>query len=223
MSPLEPNPKALAMNPTLLDAALRETLAWQESAPRVTTAKRSDAGRCIDVLTLAFAHDPAVRWLYPDPADYLHFFPQFAYAFGGAALGRHTAYLVNGCAAALWLPPGTHPDEALLRDLIHRSAPAKNRDAAFDLFNQMDRYHPQEPHWHLPLIGVDPAHQRRGYGSALLRHALRKCDEQRALAYLEATSPDNVALYERHGFTVVGVIQAKDSPPLFPMLRKPAA
>ncbi len=42
----------------------------------------------------------------------------------------------------------------------------------FSMFEQMDALHPQEPHWHLPLIGVDPAHQGKGIGSALLSHIL---------------------------------------------------
>jgi ribosomal protein S18 acetylase RimI-like enzyme len=191
--------------------------------PPITTAARAEAGRSIAVLTLAFSNDPAARWMYPDGAEYLHYFPQVVHAFGGGAFGRNTAYVVNGCAAALWLPPGTHPDEDSLAQLIRRSAPVRRQDTVFELFDQMDRYHPREPHWHLPLIGVDPGRQRRGYGSALLRHGLRKCDEQQTIAYLEATSPENVALYERHGFVVIGVIQAHDSPPIYPMLRKPAA
>jgi GNAT superfamily N-acetyltransferase len=217
-----------ALNRTVLRAALHDPSAGPDPVThrvlperRVTTAARADAGRYIDVLTLAFSNDPAARWMYPDPAEYLHYFPQFVHAFGGGAFGLRTAHVLHGRAAALWLPPGAHPDEELLSDLIHRSAPAERRDELYSVFDQMERFHPREPHWHLPLVGVDPAHQRRGYGSALLRHALRGCDEQRLPAYLEATSPENVELYERHGFAVVGVIQAKDSPPVFPMLRKP--
>jgi ribosomal protein S18 acetylase RimI-like enzyme len=91
----------------------------------------------------------------------------------------------------------------------------------FSMFEQMDAYHPGEPHWHLPLIGVDPASQNRGIGSALQRHVLDQCDRQQLLAYLEATSPRNVPLYERHGFEALGSIQVADSPPIVPMLRKP--
>ena len=95
------------------------------------------------------------------------------------------------------------------------------RDAVFSMFEQMDAYHPREAHWHLPLIGVDPAHQGKGVGSALLRHVLNACDGQKLPAYLEATSARNVALYERHGFDALGRIQVADSPPVVPMLRKP--
>jgi GNAT superfamily N-acetyltransferase len=42
--------------------------------------------------------------------------------------------------------------------------------------DQTDDFHPKGPHWYLPLIGVDATKQGRGYGSALLRHALERCD-----------------------------------------------
>jgi ribosomal protein S18 acetylase RimI-like enzyme len=83
----------------------------------------------------------------------------------------------------------------------------------------MAGYHPAEPHWYLPLIGVDPTHQNRGYGSALLRHALLQCDRDHVAAYLESSNPANIPLYERHGFTVLGTIQVGSSPPITPMLR----
>jgi GNAT superfamily N-acetyltransferase len=91
----------------------------------------------------------------------------------------------------------------------------------FAMFEQMDAFHPQEAHWHLPLIGVHPAHQGKGIGAALLLHVLNACDDQKALVYLEATSPRNVPFYERHGFAALGSIQVADSPPVVPMLRKP--
>jgi ribosomal protein S18 acetylase RimI-like enzyme len=83
----------------------------------------------------------------------------------------------------------------------------------------MASYHPTEPHWYLPLIGVDPAYQGLGFGSALLRHALRQCDDDHVPAYLESSSPANIPLYERHGFVVLGTIQVGSSPPITPMLR----
>ena len=76
-------------------------------------------------------------------------------------------------------------------------------------------------HWYLPLLAVDCAHQGRGYGSALLRHGLERCDRDGLPAYLEASSPRNKPLYERHGFREIGVIQGGTSPPVWPMVRNP--
>jgi len=88
-------------------------------------------------------------------------------------------------------------------------------------FGQFEAYHPEEAHWYLPLIGVDPARQGHGYGSALLRHALARSDRDGVPAYLEATSPRNRALYERHGFAALGAIRVAGWPPVWPMLRRP--
>ncbi len=55
----------------------------------------------------------------------------------------------------------------------------------------------------------------------LLRHQLKICDRDGALAYLESSNPRNIALYERHGFEALGRIQAGTSPTMVPMLRKP--
>jgi ribosomal protein S18 acetylase RimI-like enzyme len=89
------------------------------------------------------------------------------------------------------------------------------------LLEQMARHHPDEPHWYLPLIGVDPAHQGKGLGGALMSYALERCDCDGTTAYLESTNPRNVSLYERHGFTAVGRIQVGTSPPIVPMVRRP--
>jgi ribosomal protein S18 acetylase RimI-like enzyme len=83
----------------------------------------------------------------------------------------------------------------------------------------MGKYHPQEPHWYLPLIGVDPAHQGKGFGSALLGHALEICDRDHLPAYLESSNPLNIPLYRRHGFELLDTLQVGSSPPVFPMLR----
>jgi ribosomal protein S18 acetylase RimI-like enzyme len=58
-------------------------------------------------------------------------------------------------------------------------------------------------------------------GAAMMRHALVQCDRDKKSAFLESSNRQNVSLYERHGFEVLGKIQVGTSPTLFPMLRKP--
>jgi GNAT superfamily N-acetyltransferase len=188
----------------------------------IRTATPADAERCLATLTLAFSGDPPCRWTWPDPRQYLEAFPRFARAFGGGAIEHGTANYYEGFSGvALWLAPGVAPDEASLMSVIEDTVAATRRDAMFSMFEQMGAFHPREAHWHLPLVGVDPAHQRKGIGAALLRPVLNACDRQKVLAYLEATSPLNVPLYERHGFEALCSIQVADAPPVVPMLRKP--
>jgi GNAT superfamily N-acetyltransferase len=188
----------------------------------IRTATAADAERSVAVLTLAFSGDPPCRWAWPDPQQYLEAFPRFARAFGGGAMAQGTANYYEGFSGvAWWLPPGAAPDEASLVQVIQDTVAAARRDAMFSMFEQMEAFHPRQAHWHLPLIGVDPAHQGKGIGAALLRHVLHACDSQKVLTYLEATSPRNVPLYERHGFEALGSIQVADSPPVVPMLRQP--
>jgi predicted acetyltransferase len=84
----------------------------------------------------------------------------------------------------------------------------------------MESHHPAEHHWHLPLIGVEPAKRRRGNAAALLPHALDRIDREGQIAYLELTNPANTPLYRQHGFEVAGTIQIDEMPPVFPMIRQ---
>jgi ribosomal protein S18 acetylase RimI-like enzyme len=85
----------------------------------------------------------------------------------------------------------------------------------------MDEIHPAEPCWHLAFVATDPVARGRGHGSALISHVLPRCDAEGCVAYLENTNPANTAFYRRHGFEVVGEIQAGAAPPMVGMLREP--
>jgi len=190
--------------------------------PSIRTASAGERRRLFDTLTAAFATDPAVRWMYAEPDRYYRYFPRFVHAVGGRAVEQGTAYCSDDYkGAALWLPPGVGPDEEPLAALLRTSVHAADRDAVFAVLDEMARYHPSEPHWYLPLIGVAPSHQGRGCGSALMRHALLRCDRDGLPAYLESSNARNVPLYQRHGFEVMGTIQVGSSPPIIPMLRPP--
>jgi GNAT superfamily N-acetyltransferase len=192
------------------------------TSPTVKIARASDEAAVIAVVTLAFSTDAPARWTWPEPHQYLRHFPTFIRAFGGQAFAHRSAYYVDGFAgAALWLPPNVQPDEEAMMALMQTTSSEAAQKDGLALFEQMARFHPSEPHWYLPLMGVDPSQQGKGYGAALMQHALLRCDRDHALAYLESTSPKSVPLYERHGFVRLGTIQVGTSPNLFPMLPKP--
>ena len=188
----------------------------------VHPATEAEQKAVIGVITLAFSGDPMARWAMSDPATYLTIMPEFARAFGGNGFAHGTVHLLEGAAAAaMWLPPGVHPESERMMELVERHVPGQKLPDMMHVFEQMDVYHPKEPHWYLPLIGVDPSCQGRGFGSALLRYALEQCDRAGLPAYLESSNPRNIPLYERHGFESIGSIQAGSSPTIVPMLRRP--
>lgn len=87
---------------------------------------------------------------------------------------------------------------------------------------KLEAGHPRKPHYYLPFIGVDPDWQGRGLGAALLAPVLQRCDRDRLPAFLEASTPRNRALYERHGFEVTEEFSLGSSaPPQWRMWREP--
>jgi ribosomal protein S18 acetylase RimI-like enzyme len=189
----------------------------------LNSLQTSNETRALTILTAAFADDPMIRWMYPNERQHLERFPQFARAFAGKAMELGTADVSeHHPAAALWLGPGVEPDEAAVVEILQRSVNPARLSAMFSILEQVSRFHPPEPHWYLPMIGVEPTGQGRGAGSVLLRKGLARCDRDGLPACLEATSSRSVPLYERFGFKAVGQIQAGTSPVIIPMIRPPS-
>jgi ribosomal protein S18 acetylase RimI-like enzyme len=188
----------------------------------VKTAKVSDEASIIDIIVLALSSDPVMRWLYPEPHNYLRHFPSLIRSYGGKAFENTGAYYMDGYSGAeLWLRPNVYQDAEALIIMLKNTVSEQNQEALMAMLKQMEHFHPKEPHWYLSFLGVDPAKQNYGFGSALLKHALLQCDQDSKLAYVESSNLRNLPFYERHGFEVMGTIQAGTSPPLFPMCRKP--
>jgi GNAT superfamily N-acetyltransferase len=86
----------------------------------------------------------------------------------------------------------------------------------------MENSHPHERHYYLQILGVDPVHQGKGVGAALLKPMLDRCDHEGCGAYLENSNPRNLDFYIRQGFRVINEMRlGKGSPPLWRMWRAP--
>lgn len=182
-----------------------------------------DTERAIATLVAAFAADPVVRWFFPDATDYLTAFPEVLRLTSDAATPAGTVDLLDGAgAAAIWHQPGTASADEALGDLVATSVPPTRHTTVYEFLERMSTHHPDPAMvWYLPFVGVDPTRQGEGRGSVLVQGGLARADRDGLPAYLEASSPRNRALYERHGFEVTGEIQVADSPPMWPMLRSP--
>lgn len=186
----------------------------------VRVAKPEERERIFSLQCLSFSKDPIMRWFMPDAATYLETFPRISVPFAGEAFDHGTAYVDEDFrGACMWFPDGVHSDMEAMGLLMAEVLDPAFLEAAAPFFEQMEEHHPKTPHWYLPMIGVDPAYQGEGVGSALLAKALERVDADGLPAYLESSNPANVPLYRRHGFEVVAEIQTADSPVMYPMAR----
>lgn len=189
----------------------------------IRSAASSEIPCVVSTIVAAFISDPPARFAWPSPHAYLEAMPVATREFAGSCFEHGTAYVTaDFLGAALWLPPGVEPNGETLERVFRETASPEHLDDLLATFEQMDRAHPKEAHWYLPQIGVDPIAQGKGLGAELMRHALARCDQEQALAYLEASKPENIPFYQRYGFEVTGEIQIGAAPLVTPMLRRPA-
>jgi GNAT superfamily N-acetyltransferase len=187
--------------------------------PEISVVSQAERERVMATIMLGFSTDPLVRWFYPQAEEYVNSIPAFD-AFCGGAVDHGTAFRTEAFeGAALWFPPGFGPDGERFSDYTGSTIREEILEDMAAVFDAMGDYHPDEPCWYLPVIGVDPAHQGKGLGAALMKHALQHIDEQALPAYLESSNPQNMSLYERHGFEAMGQIQIGSSPLITPMIR----
>ena len=188
--------------------------------PKIHSVSMEDKKRALSSMFMAFTSDPLARWFAPEADQYFSGGIELMEAFGGKAFENGTAYASSGYGGvSFWFPPGVEADEDQLNKAIENLVPSDRLDDVLAVFEAMEKNHPEEECWYLPLIGVDPAYQGKGLGSVLMKHVLAIIDESGLPAYLESSNPQNISLYERHGFEVVGKIQIGGSPPVHPMLR----
>jgi ribosomal protein S18 acetylase RimI-like enzyme len=194
--------------------------------PTLRTATAEDVSRLTIVLAAAFHEDPIFGWLMPDEASRqarLRRFFELELQHVSLTRGRAwTSSALSG--AALCLPPGAWrlPTRVMLSQgaSFARAFGARLPKAA-GLLSMIERRHIREPHYYFAYVGVSPEAQGQGLGTALMRPALDRCDEERLPAYLEASSERNAALYERLGFELKDELRFAGSPPLRLMLRPP--
>jgi ribosomal protein S18 acetylase RimI-like enzyme len=168
------------------------------------------------VLARAFRDDPAWQWVIPDSRRRERLLPWlFRVGFDVTAADVWTT---SGpvLGAARWLAPGRPPARLgpTMRALVAtpvRLGRASGRFFAYGRAVETLRARVAPgPHGYLAGIGVDPAHQGRGIGAALLRPGIEGAARDRMQAVLLTNNPRALSFYERHGFRVVG---EADTPP----------
>ena len=177
-------------------------------APEVRKATKADVSEMSAMLSRAFHDDPVKIDLLPDEAKRVSRGPALFATFASFHLPNNEVYVTPGLeAAALWEPPG-HWKVPAAR--IVTNLPRTFKIFGLRLFRNLgvltdiEKAHPREPHYYLAVLGTDPAHQNKGFGTALMEPVLAQCDREGVGAYLESSKESNIAFYSRFGFQVTG-------------------
>jgi len=189
---------------------------------------QSQVDSAAGLMARAFADDPFLEYIFPNRrrrARQMTWFSGTGVRFGLRCGQGFTTPDVAGLS--LWLPPGSG---SLSLSAFFRTgallAPLRLGIVGslrfLHLIRQSERLHKQavmQPHWHLFILAVDPAHQGQGLGGTLIRAGLDKADRDGLPCYVETTNLKNIAYYQRHGFELVGQIALADGLTFCGMLR----
>jgi ribosomal protein S18 acetylase RimI-like enzyme len=192
----------------------------------VRRATAADLPALAGVMADAFYDDPSNRAFYFRERTRRHRLERFFAELSiPSALAHGAVFTTSDLAGgAIWLPSEAlhmgRVEQARLMVAIARISGAET-SRVLRTFAALDRVHPTEPHWFLPQIGVAPARQGRGLGSALLRPMLDHLDAIGMPAYLESTSVRGRPLYERHGFEAYDVVALPGGAEFTLMWREP--
>jgi ribosomal protein S18 acetylase RimI-like enzyme len=184
-------------------------------APAIMPLTPKDVPAAGEVLARAFMDDPMFGWCAPDEQRRARFLSKCMTAFARYAAPFGESYATQGgvLGVALWLPPGEHGRVRrmlMLRSGIvgamlslgftgsRRFAAAGNAIESAHELTMEDR-----EHWYLMDLGVEPARQSSGIGSALIEPVLTKADAAGLPCYLETQNERAAAYYRKHDFTIV--------------------
>jgi len=175
------------------------------------TREDRDAG--VKVLGRAFTEYELLRYFFHDKTERCAVAETFGFIVLSVCLEYGKVYAsskkLEGVSA--WLPPGKAPFGSWQ---IIRSVPlsvlfkfgrqgASRMQAYGKYVDNLHRKLVPYPHWCLQIIGVDPAYQRQGFSSRLVRPILERIDREQMPCFVETNSEKNMIIYRRFGFEVI--------------------
>jgi GNAT superfamily N-acetyltransferase len=172
----------------------------------------------------AFAHDPIMRWVWPDEGRWASVGRAFLDRLAEVRLSGGEAWVTDDLSAvALWEPPGgIYASRPGLWPEFNRLLMPDEEARLSDYDAAIDQRRPADAHWYLGVLAV--AADRRGSGLArvVATPILDSADRTTTSVVLETATPVNLAIYARLGFEVDAEVDLPHDGPHVWLLRRPA-
>ncbi len=179
---------------------------------RVEPCPAADLESLVPTFGEAFWDDPMVGYLFPEDDARRRALPWFERLGLRLSVGHGEIFSTpDRAGGAVWLAPGEHritwgrlAEAGMPQALPHFGFRGMMRlEKLMSHFGEIHDLDAPEPHWYLLILGVIPARQRTGLGSALLQPMLERADREGRDCFLNTMKESNLPFYRRHGFEVV--------------------
>lgn len=172
-------------------------------------AEYSDKGLIVNILAQSFEGNKSVDYIVKQDRKrperlrkLMEYSFDVCYLFGDVFLSDDK----KGCALIVMPDKKKTTFKAILLDvkLVLSVIGLSNVKKAMSRESKINKLHPKEPFYYLWFIGVDPAEQNRGIGTALLNDIIIEAKKKQRPIYLETSTLKNIPWYEKFGFFIYG-------------------
>jgi ribosomal protein S18 acetylase RimI-like enzyme len=182
--------------------------------------QKRDLNKASALFSQSFNNYPIFNYIIPDPEyrkaklKYLgHFLLRLGFA-RGEVIGPSNK--IEG--VSIWLPPkgskssSLHPIRAgLLNLFVHVKPGTISRFIEVGkIKGKMRAQIIKGQYYSCDMIGVDPLFQRQGFGRKMIEAKLLEFDREEIPCYLETSKQENIAYYERFGFSQINEYKIND-------------
>ncbi len=170
-------------------------------------ADLKDKDRIVDILARSFDDNKSVNYIVKQDKKravrmrkLMEYSFDICYLFGDVFLSEDK----KGCALIVMPDKKKSTLKSIFLDikLVASVIGLTNVIKAMSRESRINKLHPKEHFYYLWFIGVDPAEQSKGIGTALLNGIINEAKKENRPIYLETSTLKNIPWYEKFGFKI---------------------